>query len=251
MPGEPSDRNRDWARLREPAPRINVGGAERVVSAVGGGALVLYGASRGTLGGLGLALLGGALAYRGVSGHCAAYEALGVDTARGDGPGASVSAGRGVKIEESVIVTRSRDELYRYWRDLANLPRIMSHLRSVEPLGDGRSRWVAEGPLGATVEWDAEIITERENELIGWRTVGDSTIDAAGSVHFTPAADGRATVVRVSLRYDPPAGRLGSAVVRMLGQSPARWVRDDLQRFKRTMESDARRFEALSRGVLA
>jgi len=127
-------------------------------------------------------------------------------------------------------------ELYRYWRDLSHLPRIMSHLESVEPMSDRRSHWVARGPLGSRVEWDAEIITERENELIGWRSLGDSDVDTAGSVHFNAAPDGHGTEVRVILKYDPPAGKLGVAVAGLLGHSPAQLIREDLHRFKQLME---------------
>lgn len=95
------------------------------------------------------------------------------------------------------------------------------------------------GPLGVRAEWDAEVITERENELIGWRSVGDSEVDTAGSVHFTKVPGGRGTEVRVSLKYDPPAGKLGVAVARLLGQSPARQIHEDLSRFKQVMEAAA------------
>lgn len=58
----------------------NVGETERVVSVMGGGVLALYGLARGGLMGIGMALTGGALVYRGVSGHCEAYHALGMNT---------------------------------------------------------------------------------------------------------------------------------------------------------------------------
>jgi len=220
----------------EPASEVNVGEAERLASAAGGGLLVYYGITRGTLGGLGLALLGGAFIHRGVTGRCAGYKAFGINTARGDGPRTSVSARHGAKVTASVTILRPREELYRYWRDLSNLPRVMRHLRSVESTGDGRSHWVAEGPMGTHFEWDAEIITERENELIGWRSVGDSDVDTAGSVHFRAAPDGRGTEVEVTLKYDPPAGKLGGWVAWAFGESPAVQIYDDLFRFKQLME---------------
>jgi uncharacterized membrane protein len=136
-----------------------------------------------------------------------------------------------------VTILRPREELYRFWRDFSNLPRIMRHLQSVQTTGDGRSHWVARGPLGIPIEWDAEIITERENELIGWRSVGDSEVDTAGSVHFTSAPGDRGTEVRVVLKYDPPAGKLGSAVAWLLGKAPDQQIREDLRRFKWVMET--------------
>lgn len=215
---------------------LNVGDGERLASLALGGSLAFYGIMRGTLGGMGLTLLGGALMYRGGTGHCSGYEALGINTAQPRGARTSVRAQRGARVEESVTILRPREELFRYWRDLSNLPRIMRHLQSVQSTGDGRSHWVAKGPMGILVEWDAEVITERENELIGWRSVGDSEVDTAGSVHFTTAPGDRGTEVKVVLKYDPPAGQIGVAVARLLGESPSQQIHDDLRRFKQIME---------------
>jgi len=113
----------------------------------------------------------------------------------------------------------------------------MRHLESVQTTGEKSSHWTAKGPFDLRFEWDAEIITERENELIGWRSVGESEVDTAGSVHFIPAPGGRGTEVRVELKYDPPAGQLGSQIASLLGQSPDRQIREDLRRFKAVMEA--------------
>jgi len=217
----------------------NVGELERMASVAAGFGLAVYGLTRRTLGGFGLAVLGGTFVYRGITGHCACYDALGFSTAESLGPQASIPAQHGVRVEETITVRRPREELFRYWRDLSNLPRVMSHLKSVETRGDRHSHWVASGPLGINVEWDAEIITERENELIGWRSVGDSDVDTAGSVHFTQAPGGEGTEVRVLLKYDPPAGKVGDAINRLLGESPAQQIREDLQRYKQALETQS------------
>jgi uncharacterized membrane protein len=112
----------------------------------------------------------------------------------------------------------------------------MQHLEGVRAEGS-RSHWVACGPLGHRVEWDAEIITDSVNELIGWRSLPGSEVDTAGSVHFRELPEGRGTEVRVSLKYDPPAGKLGAAVARLFGASPQSQVREDLRRFKQFMET--------------
>ena len=85
----------------------------------------------------------------------------------------------------------------------------MDHLQSVTVIDEKRSHWVAKGPARIKAEWDAEIINEIPNELIGWRSTEGSRVDNAGSVHFTPAAGGRGTEVQ----SDPalrPAGRTAS-----------------------------------------
>src|SRR5438105_6951685 len=164
---------------------INVNDMERLISLMGGAVLTGYGLSRGTLAGLGLAAVGGGLLYRGAPGHCDLYEALGICTAEHN-PRASIPAGHGVKVEQSITVNRPAAEIFRVWRNLSNLPKFMSHLQSVEVRDQTRSHWVAQGPLGKPVEWDAEVITERDNELIGWRSLEGSEVDTAGSVHFNP-----------------------------------------------------------------
>jgi len=218
-------------------PGINVGDTERWFSLLAGGGLALYGIIKGRASGLGLTVVGGALVYRGLTGHCSGYEALGISSVRDTHTATSVRARHGERVDESITILRSGKELYAYWRDFSNLPRIMQHLQSVQPKHNGISHWVARGPLGLKVEWDAEIITERENELIGWRSLKDSEVDTAGSVHFTKAPGGRGTEVRVELKYDPPAGKVGIVIAKLLGQSPSQSIHDDLRRFKQIMET--------------
>ncbi|HYN84343.1 MAG TPA: SRPBCC family protein [Pyrinomonadaceae bacterium] len=217
---------------------VNVGQTERWASAIGGGALALYGLTRGSMGGVALALIGGSLLYRGFSGHCNVYQAMGYNTAEGgENAVASVKGGHGVKVEKSVTIGRSPEELYRYWRNFENLPRFMNHLEQVRVTGEKTSHWVAKGPAGSSVEWDAEVYNEKENEMIAWRSLEGADVDNAGSVHFEPAAGGRGTVVRVVLKYDPPAGKLGAAVARLFGESPEVQIDEDLRRFKQVMET--------------
>ena len=128
-------------------------------------------------------------------------------------------------------------ELFAMWRQLDRLPRFVEHLKEVRMLGDGRSHWVAEAPLGMSVEWDAEIANERDGELIAWRSLPGSDVITAGSVHFTPAPGNRGTEVRVALKYDPPAGKLGAAVARLFGASPQAQIREDLRRLQQFLET--------------
>jgi uncharacterized membrane protein len=215
--------------------RRNVGQAERVLSVLGGGLGVAYGLSRGTLGGLALAGLASGFICRGLTGHCMVYQALGANTACPHSRFAGVAAGTGVKITRSVPINRPADELYRTWRNFENLPRFMRHLVSVQSHGD-RSHWVARAPGGTTVSWDAEIVNDEPNRLIAWRSLEGSTVDTAGSVHFTPAGAHR-TEVTVTLKYDPPAGRLGSWVAWLFGEEPGVQIEDDLNRFKHQIEA--------------
>jgi uncharacterized membrane protein len=220
---------------------VNVGQVERWASALGGGALALYGITRGSLGGIALALVGAALVQRGVTGHCNMYEAMGYSTAGDESlrnsENVSVPAGRGIKLEKSVNINRPPEELYRFWRNFENLPRFMNHLESVRETGPGRSHWTAKAPAGSTVEWDAEIYNEKEGEMIAWRTLEGADVASAGSVHFESAEGGRGTLVRVVLKYDPPGGKLGALVARLFGENPEQQITEDLGRFKQLMET--------------
>jgi uncharacterized membrane protein len=228
----------------------NVGDTERIVSVVSGGALAAYGLGRRDLPGLAMALLGGELMHRGASGHCVLYEALGVTTADGHAypvrrprlasAAATVNAREAVRIERSVTINRPRSELYGVWRDFTSLPRYIADLESVTDLGNGRSRWVAVLPGGKHVEWTAEIVTQRENEIVSWKTVDDSDVAHAGSVIFRDAPAGRGTEMKIEVDYEPPGGPIGALTARFMGifgQSPDAKVREDLRRFKMQMET--------------
>jgi uncharacterized membrane protein len=165
------------------------------------------------------------------------YESMGLSTAEEQGDQVSVRYGRGVRVEKAVTINASPEVLYAFWRRFENLPLFMHNLEAVQVHDEKRSHWVAKGPASSKVEWDAEIINEIPNELIGWRSIEGSQIDNAGSVHFTPASGGRGTEVKVVLRYDPPAGVMGARISRILGEDPALNVQEDLRRLKRLIET--------------
>jgi uncharacterized membrane protein len=139
-------------------------------------------------------------------------------------------------VKRSVTIDRPADDLYRYWRNFENLPRFMSHLESVSVQSDLRSHWIANGPLGMRVEWDAEIVEDCPGELISWRSVDDSDVRNMGTVRFSRAPGDRGTVVQVEIGYKPPAGALGSAVAKLFGEEPEIQVFDDLRAFKQVSE---------------
>jgi uncharacterized membrane protein len=219
---------------------INVAGAERWASALGGAALTAYAIKqlkdRSPVGAA-LAAAGTALIYRGATGHCAMYEAAGINTADGRTETKRALGGsRGVLVEEAVTINRSPEELYAFWRNFEQLPRFMDHLVSIRQLDQRRSHWVARAPAGRTVEWDAEIVNEIPNELIGWRTLDGADVVSAGSVRFKPAAR-HGTEVHVRMQYEPPAGKAGAAVAWLVGLEPSQTIQEDLRRFKQLMEA--------------
>lgn len=231
--------------LERPESRVNVGRMERWLSVAAGSALAAYGLKRRDRPGGVAALAGAVFLYRGTTGHCDVYEALGVNHVGGHGIGEIADRGsdtrrklggaRGIHVEESVTLSVPLPEVFRFWRNFENLPRFMRHLESVAVREAGVSHWVAKGPAGLSAEWDARIINEIDDKVIGWQSLEGSTVATAGSVSFDQTPHG--TRVRVHLQYNPPGGRLGAAIARLFGEEPGQTIREDLRRFKQLMET--------------
>jgi uncharacterized membrane protein len=210
--------------------RQNVNDLDRAASIAAG--LLLIAATRRTRGRALAAALGAGLMARGVSGFCPITAAVGGN--RNDTREA-LGGSRGVHVKESIRVRSPREKVYDFWRSLSNLPRFMTHLDRVEIVNDTRSHWVAKGPAGTTVEWDAEMINDRRPDLIAWRSLEGADVASAGSVRFRETRDG-GTEITVRLQYEPPAGKLGAWVSALLGEDPARQIRDDLRRLKQLFD---------------
>jgi uncharacterized membrane protein len=154
-----------------------------------------------------------------------------------------------VAVTKAITVRRSPQETYDFWRNFENLPRFAEHLESVEVAGETRSHWRAGGPAGRSIEWDAEIVDDRPGELISWRTLPDAPVPNSGGVRFARAPGNQGTEVRVELRIAPPAGDLGLAIARLLGEDPGAQLADDLRRFKQVLETgEVVRSDATMRG---
>jgi len=141
-----------------------------------------------------------------------------------------------VPVEAALTIGKPAAELYAFWRRLENLPRFMNGLQEVTELDDRRSHWAGKSPLGFKAEWDAEIVEEREGQFLSWRSVPGSQIHNAGTVFFEEAANGRGTVVRVSMELGS-ASTLGQAVGKVVASGTERQVLEDLRRFKQLMEA--------------
>ncbi|MFW9264363.1 SRPBCC family protein [Nostoc sp. CALU 546] len=199
---------------------------ERWASLIGGGAMVLMGLKQGSLRGALTALAGGGLIYQGATKQSTiqqAQEAIGIN--------------QPIKVEKTVTINKSAEELYRFWHNFENLPTFMKHLKSVKVYNEKRSHWVANAPLDNSVEWDAEILEDRENEFISWASVEGADIDNSGFVRFKKAPVERGTEVKIVLEYNPPGGALGATVAKLFGEEPEQQIDDELRRFKMLMEA--------------
>ena len=225
--------------ITHPKHSVNITQTERFLSAVGGGILMAAGIQKRSWPGVALALLGGDLLRRAITGHSYLYSAAGVrTTSKGQGAETtSVPYELGIRVDQCITIQRPRIEVFRFWRDLTNLPSFVENVVSVHDLGDGRSHWVVRAPAGRTVEWDAAIHNVNENEMIAWRTLPGSDVDHAGSVWFRDTADGLGTEVSVELQYNPPAGAIGALFASLWGKEPSQQIRKDLYRLKQLLES--------------
>jgi uncharacterized membrane protein len=212
----------------------NISATARLASSVAGAALAMVGYQRSNKA---LGLVGLGLIARGASGWCPVTASLerrdygdNEDTKR------HLGGPRGVIVEDAITIYRPVSEVYSFWRNLDNLPQFMDHLEKVTVTDRFHSHWVARGPLGVHVEWDAEIINDIPPTLLSWKSVGQSDVVSAGSVRFKPAGE-HATQVHVKLQYDPPAGKLGATVAWLVGEDPHHQIAEDLRRFKQLLET--------------
>lgn len=142
---------------------------------------------------------------------------------------------RGIHVRRAVTLNRRPEEVYGFWRDLRNLPRVLHHLEEVAPMDDRRSHWRAKGPGGASFEWDAEITEDRPGERLAWRSLPGADVPNSGWIRFEPDRGG--TRVTVDLHYTPPGGKLAAGIARLFGREPGQELREDLRAFKQVMET--------------
>lgn len=210
----------------------SISDAERLLAFGSGALLLVLGASRRSVPGACLTLSSAPLLYRGVTGHWPRVPNGGTTNTK-----AALAADRGIQVRESIRLEVPVADVFRFWRRLEHLPDFMSHLTRVTETSDRRSHWVAAGPAGMRVEWDAEIINEIENQLLAWRSLPSSDVVTAGSVKFERVRDGRTTQLTVNLQYAPPGGKAAAFVASLFGREPSQTIREDLRHFKQMLEA--------------
>ncbi|MGE5601857.1 MAG: SRPBCC family protein [Nitrososphaerales archaeon] len=199
---------------------------DRLLVMSGGGLLALYGLARGGLLGKAALLAGANYVAKGLTQKDVIGDA--VSKMRG------ASGGKGIEFRSAVRINAPVEEVFAFWQNYENFPRFMSHLKEVRDMGDGRSHWVANGPAGVPVEWDAHVTELRPNRVIAWESVPGSDVYNAGRVRFE-SVDG-ATRVDVFLTYNPPGGVAGHAIAALFGSDPKTAMDDDLLKLKSLIE---------------
>jgi len=164
----------------------------------------------------------------------------------------SVPSDEGVRVDKAITIERPVAYVYSFWRHFQNLPNFMRHLKSVSVQDEMHSHWAVKTVGGKVLEWDAEIIEQRENEMISWRSTPGADVDNAGSVWFTNVPGGSGTLLRVELKYVPPAGKAGAFFAKILGEDADSEIEEDLQRLKAILETGqmpSRNASRLQRGL--
>jgi uncharacterized membrane protein len=141
-----------------------------------------------------------------------------------------------IHVTRAVTIRRPPADVYAFFRNLENLPRVMQHLESVT-IVNGHSIWRAKAPAGLSIEWKAEIVQDRPNEVLAWRSLPGTLVPNAGVVRFSPAPRDRGTELFVELKYDPPAGAIGAAMAKLFGEEPSLQIASDLRRVKQVLET--------------
>lgn len=212
--------------------KINVGRGERLLSLLGGTGLLLLGRNRGRMTRLGLLAAAGGLLYRGIRGYCPVKAAVG----RSDRQ--TTTWAEPIVIETQLLIDKPREEVYAYWRQMENLPRLMSHIKHVRALDEQHSHWIIRMPGNmGSLSWDAKLVEDRPGEKLAWQSVPDALVDNSGEVLFREGPTASQTDLYLRIRYLPPAGVAGTTIARVLNPVFARMVEDDIRSFKERLES--------------
>lgn len=210
---------------------------KRVIAVVLGGALLVRGLRRRSLRGIAMALVGGGLLYRTLGGTDRTKEQLGPRTAMDSRREEQFGAADTMQVSRSITVGKPADKLYETWRDPDEFSRIMGHFAEVTSSDGDHWHWTVHGPVGRDVSWESRIVTAEPGEFLQWETTDDAMVPNRGSVRFRSAPGDRGTEVTLSVRFDPPGGTLGNAVLERLEIAPETLVATALRRFKSLAET--------------
>jgi len=194
----------------------------RVLAGSAGAGLILYGAIHGQTIGKAAGVSGAILLLRSIlntpfKGMVGADQTL------------------GIHIQKTVSIHASLSELYEFWRNPENYPKVFAHVTRVTREESGLYRWEVPGPAGIPLTWTGRIIRQVPEKIIEWWSTSESTIMNHGIVHLTAEKEDR-TRVQIEMSYNPPAGLLGHAAATLLRLDPKHAMDEDFVRLKSLFE---------------
>jgi len=214
----------------------NVGAAERLASMAVGGLLVTWAFRKRSPATIAAGIVGADLIYRGASGQCRVYGALGVNTAATMISGGQISSAA-PEIQRSITINRSPEELFAFWNNPENLARIMAHFAEVTPEGGDVTRWKVRGPMGQMFEWTSRQTAEEAGRKLSWQSLPGGTIATRGNIAFKPGPESRGTEATLWVQFEPPLGVVGEGLLKTLQKVPRAIAGQALRRFKSLVET--------------
>jgi uncharacterized membrane protein len=135
----------------------------------------------------------------------------------------------------TIVIQRSRPELYAFWRDFTNLPRFVDRVKSVTEVDALSSLWSVLDADGQATEWEVMVTDDERDRLIAWTTSGRTPAHHTGRVEFEDASTG--TRVTAVIREAGRAGVLEHLLSAVSGAPSILPMRPDLARLKALMEA--------------
>lgn len=233
--GPEPPRARDTLREARHATRLNWSPWQKLVATVGGTAIAAYGWRRRDKLGFCLSLLGAGLATQGLMKRNV-HSLLALS---GDCPG--------FELERTVRINAPVSDIYDFWCNPENYPKVFSHIAAIERQGENLYRWTITGPAGIPMHWEGMITRTVPNTIVEWKSLPGSAVGNFGVARFDPNYDA-STRVHIRMFYRPPAGILGRFLAELFGADPKKVLDQDLGRLKRIFEQDEEFVKTLKEG---
>lgn len=205
--------------------RLNWSPSKRLLLGTGGAALAFHGMRRKDALGTTLAMLGAGLAVRSTMQN-RLLPSL-----------ALTQSSPGFELDRTIRIKAPVSDLFDFWINPQNYPKVFSHVTNVERMGENLYRWTLTGPAGFPVHWEGIITRVVPNTLVEWKSLPGSAISNFGIVHFDPHYDA-STRINIRMFYRPPVGVVGKFFAEMLGADAHQILDIDLKRLKFVFESE-------------
>lgn len=141
----------------------------------------------------------------------------------------------GIKLQKTIRIDAPVSDLFEFWANPRNYPKVFAHVQEVRKIADNLYRWQVAGPAGATLGWEGTITRLIPNQLLEWKSMPGSMVGNWGVARFDPNYDG-STRLHIQMSYEPPAGLLGHLVAEVFGADPKSALDEDLSRLKSLFE---------------
>jgi uncharacterized membrane protein len=194
----------------------------RVLAGFAGAGLIAYGATHRKLIGKTLGVNGAILLVRSIL-NAPLKRMIGVDETAG------------LRIQKAASINATAADLYEFWKNPENYPKVFAHVRQITPEQNGIFLWQVLGPAGIPLTWRGRITRLVPEKRIEWWSLPESIIENHGVIHLEAQKDG-GTRVQIDMSYNPPAGLLGHAVAALLGLDPKSALDQDMVQLKSLLE---------------